>query len=213
MTLTAIFLTSLMMGFSGAMAPGPLLTVTINESLKKGAAVGPKIILGHAILELLLGILILWGLGKYITAPQVKGPLALAGGAFLAWMAYGILKEAINSHFDLNLEQESQGKSINPIVAGVTVSASNPYWSLWWAGAGASSLMFASSQGAAGVTSFFSGHLLADLIWYSGVSAAVAGGRKIFTPIIYRLVLGICGIFLFGLAIYFIYSGVMFLSK
>jgi len=48
MELSVIFMTSLVMGFSGAIMPGPLLTVTINESLRRGARVGPQIVTGHA---------------------------------------------------------------------------------------------------------------------------------------------------------------------
>ena len=47
--LSTIFLTSFVIAFSGAMMPGPLLTVTISESARQGGWVGPKIIAGHAL--------------------------------------------------------------------------------------------------------------------------------------------------------------------
>jgi len=197
------------MGFSGAIMPGPLLTVTINESLRRGASVGPQIATGHALLELVLVVAIFFGLGTVINGESVKGAIGVIGGLFLFWMAYGILKEAFSSII-LDLRGQDTGKHLPPWVAGVTVSASNPYWFVWWATAGAGSMMLASNYGLVEVGSFYLGHISSDFIWFSLVSAAVARGRKLFTPTVYRMILGVCGLFLVGMACYFVYSGIGF---
>jgi len=209
MVLWTIFLTSLVMGFSGAIMPGPLLTVTINESLRRGGKAGPQIVTGHAVIELILVIAIFFGLGTFITWTSVKGTIGVIGGLFLFWMAYGILREAFSSN-SLDLLGQDTGKHMLPWVAGATVSASNPYWFVWWATAGTGSLMLASNYGFAGASSFYLGHISSDYIWYSLVSAAVAHGKSLFTPTIYRIILGVCGLFLVGMASYFVYSGIGF---
>ncbi|WP_242877540.1 LysE family transporter [Desulfosporosinus sp. BG] len=203
-------MTSLVMGFSGAIMPGPLLTVTINESLRRGARVGPQIASGHALLELALVIAIFFGLGTYITLPSVKGTIGIVGGLFLFWMAYGILKESFHA-VALDLSGKITEKGLSPWVAGITVTASNPYWFLWWATAGAGALMVAAGQGILGAISFYIGHVLSDYIWFMFVAFTVARGKRLFTPIVYRVVLGVCGLFLVGLASYFVYSGTSFL--
>lgn len=207
-----IFIGSLLMGFSGAMMPGPLLTVTINQSLRKGIKAGPQLIFGHAILELSLVTVILVGLGKFITLPIVKGIIGLGGGIFLLWMGYGILREVLRNNSGLELTWESEQKQMNPVLAGITTSAANPYWSIWWATVGAGSLLLAGNYGLWGFVAFYAGHILADFSWYSLVSVAVVGGKKLFTPTVYRGVLLVCGVFLLGLAVYFVYSGIGFLS-
>ena len=209
MVLLTIFLTSLVMGFSGAIMPGPLLTVTINESLRRGAKAGPQIATGHALLELILVIAIFFGLGTFITLSSVKGAIGVIGGLFLFWMAYGILREAFSS-ISLDLLGHDTGKHMLPWVSGATVSASNPYWFVWWATAGAGSLMLASNYGFAGAGSFYLGHISSDYIWYSLVSTAVARGKSLFTPMVYRIILSVCGLFLVGMASYFVYSGIGF---
>ncbi|WP_242833776.1 LysE family transporter [Desulfosporosinus sp. OT] len=203
-------MTSLVMGFSGAIMPGPLLTVTINESLRRGARIGPQIASGHALLELALVIAIFFGLGTYITLPSVKGTIGIVGGLFLFWMAYGILKESFHA-VALDLSGKITEKGLSPWVAGITVTASNPYWFLWWATAGAGALMVAAGQGILGAISFYIGHVLSDYIWFMFVAFTVARGKRLFTPIVYRVVLGVCGLFLVGLASYFVYSGTSFL--
>jgi threonine/homoserine/homoserine lactone efflux protein len=207
--LVTIFLTSLVMGFSGAIMPGPLLTVTINESLRRGAKAGPQIASGHALLELILVIAIFFGLGTFITLAWVKGTIGVIGGLFLFWMALGILRDAF-SLVSLDLLGQDTGKQMHPWVAGATVSSSNPYWFVWWATAGAGSLMLSSSYGLAGASSFYLWHISSDYIWYSLVSVAVARGKSLIRPAVYRIILGMCGLFLVGMASYFVYSGISF---
>jgi threonine/homoserine/homoserine lactone efflux protein len=209
MNLWTIYLASMVMGFSGAMIPGPMLTVAIKESLYRGIKAGPQMVLGHALLELLLIIAIFFGLGKLITWPLVQGVIGVIGGLFLFWMSCGILREAWFLP-DINLTGQAGKNSLHPVLTGVTVSLANPYWPLWWATAGISSLMLASGNGVAGYASFFSGHITADFTWYTFVSFAVVSGKKLLTPLIFRIILSVCGVFLLGLAGYFVYSGLVF---
>jgi len=58
-----------------------------------------------------------------------------------------------------------------------------------------------------GIAFFFTGHILADLSWYSLVSAAVAGGRNFLTDRLYRGLIAVCAVFLVVFAGYFVYAG------
>ncbi len=53
MTLATIFSAALVAGFSGAMMPGPMLSVTINSCARRGFKAALLVVLGHAILELI----------------------------------------------------------------------------------------------------------------------------------------------------------------
>ena len=46
------------LGLTGALAPGPTLVATVNSSLKSGWTAGPKIAVGHALVEVLIFLLI-----------------------------------------------------------------------------------------------------------------------------------------------------------
>jgi len=50
--LAGVPITSFVVALSGALMPGPLLTVTVGEATRRGFWAGPLIILGHGILEM-----------------------------------------------------------------------------------------------------------------------------------------------------------------
>ncbi|MDN5317031.1 MAG: hypothetical protein PWR08_1155 [Thermoanaerobacterium sp.] len=96
MVLWGIFISAFLIGFSGAMMPWPMLGVTIDGSIKKGRTVGPLTVLGHGILELILIIIMTFGLKDFFSKPTGAGLIRLFGGAVLAWMGYGMIKSGIN---------------------------------------------------------------------------------------------------------------------
>ncbi len=71
-------------------------------------------------------------------------------------------------------------------------------------------LLWSLNLGIAGVASFFTGHILADLAWYALVAFIVATGRKVMNDTVYRGLLIVCGLALLSLGGYFITSGVSF---
>lgn len=208
MDITALFITAFLVGLSGAMMPGPLLTVTIAESARRGFKAGPLIVLGHAILELALIIALLAGLSLYLQKPVVTTVISVVGGAFLLFMGFNMIKDVLQGRVSLESNENNAGKSINmhPVMAGILVSVSNPFWSVWWATIGLTYLTIALKSGVMGITSFFSGHIMADLLWYSLIAAAIAGGRRFLKQQVYQTIIMLCGLFLIGLGGYFIYG-------
>ena len=208
MDITALFITAFLVGLSGAMMPGPLLTVTIAESARHGFKAGPLIVLGHAILELGLIIALLAGLSLYLQKPVVTMVISVVGGAFLLFMGFNMIKDVLQGRVSLESNENNTGKGINmhPVMAGILVSVSNPFWSVWWATIGLTYLTIALKSGTIGITSFFSGHIMADLLWYSLIAAAIAGGRRFLKQQVYQTIIMLCGLFLIGLGGYFIYG-------
>jgi threonine/homoserine/homoserine lactone efflux protein len=250
LALLAIFATSFVVSLSGALMPGPLFTLTVRETLRRGFWAGPVISAGHAVIELALVIALAVGLKQFL---EDDGPataaVALAGGAFLLCMGYGMVRSA--PHQSLNLRPESlalvtaagnlvsaasgrrrygasilaaaaghdrarpssriEAMAIVLIPAGILVSISNPYWVIWWASVGTAYMSESLEQGAAGVGSFFTAHILSDFAWLTLVAFALATGRRLMSGGVYRGILTACGLFLLVLGVYFIYSGVGFL--
>jgi threonine/homoserine/homoserine lactone efflux protein len=204
LSLIAIFTSSFLIALSGALMPGPLLTVTVSESPQRGAITGPLVILGHGILELALILALLSGMAPFFKRDEVFVTIALAGGIILFWMAISMFRSLPALRLDFAEEKQ---KTKNLIMAGIIMSLANPYWTIWWATIGLGYIMHSVKFGIAGVVAFFVGHILADLAWYALISFSVAQGRSFFTDTVYRRLIGGCAFFLILFAGYFFYSG------
>jgi threonine/homoserine/homoserine lactone efflux protein len=209
-SLGVVFLTSFVLALSGAMMPGPLLTATIGESARRGALTGPMLILGHALLELVLLLALLFGLAPLLNQNEVFAAIALAGAGILVWMAAGMLRSLPTVAINWDLRRADPGPLLSK---GILLSLSNPYWSVWWATIGLGYLTSCRALGTAGIAAFFLGHISGDFAWYSLISSLIAKGRHFLSNRIYRGLIGACALFLACFACFFAYMGVKTLSR
>jgi len=207
LTVWGTFLSAFLIGFSGAMMPGPMLGVTISGSLRKGFIAGPLVVLGHGILELLLVFAMAFGLSAFFENPTVAGLIGLIGGLFLAWMGYGMIKSGLQKTVSLSKTQSERKWEKNLVFAGVLVSITNPYFIMWWATTGIESVRQAYTLGILGVLLFFVGHILSDLTWYSAVSFAMHKGKSLMSDKVYQGLIVVLGVFLLAFAVKFAVGG------
>lgn len=211
MVLVGIFFSSLGIGFSGAMMPGPLFSVAVAESYKKGFWAGPVLVVGHAIPELILAILFSLGLNEFLHNKTVVGVIGIVGGLFLGWLAVKIFVEVRQGiTIDLTANKEI---GWGPLVAGLWASVSNPGWIIWWATIGARYILLSLEHCILGLSVFFVGHELADLIWYSLVSYFVSRGRGRISDRVYHGVLYGCALLVLVFAILFTINGISTIAK
>jgi len=211
-SLLFVFVTSFVIGLSGAMMPGPVLVATINRSARMGFRAGPLIVLGHGIIEVSLVIGIMLGAGRILQRPVVMNPLMLCGGAVLVLLGISILNDArrglaVIPSAPAKSSYKTQESMARPVLDGIVTSASNPYWSLWWATVGLSYIAYSGNLGPLGVPVFYSGHILSDLSWFSLVSGGVAMGTRYMTNSVYKGILVACSIVLILIGAYFSVAG------
>ncbi len=208
MVLWGIFISAFLIGFSGAMMPGPMLSVAIDGSLKRGWTAGPLTVLGHGILELILIIIMSLGFRDFFSNPVVAGFIGLFGGAFLAWMGYGMIKSGIKKTVSLANLKESKKTGMGSLaLSGALVSITNPYFIIWWSSAGIESIRQSYTLGLVGILFFFIGHILSDLTWYTIVSITFSKGKKLISDTVYRRIILLLGVFIMIFSVYFISSG------
>jgi len=204
-TLGSIFASSFLIGLSGALMPGPLLTVTVSESSRRGAVAGPLLIAGHGILELGLLVLLLLGLAPVLQQDAVFITISLIGSGILIWMAVGMFRVLPTLTLKIDTGQSSGERNL--VLAGALISVANPYWTIWWASIGVGYILYSFKYGGWGIFSFFCGHILADLVWYSAVSVAVWKGRNFLSDRAYRHIIAVCAACLVFFAGWFAWSG------
>lgn len=209
LALAQLMLQAFLVGLTGAMAPGPFLTVTITRTLRHGRASALLMLVGHALLEAALLVGFAFGLQAFLRRQDVTTGLALAGGAFLLWMGTALLRSTVDG--SLSLASARRGDApvsrFGPVLHGAVISLSNPYWTLWWATAGLKLASDGLAIGPLGVLAFFVGHELADVTWYTAVVFSVASGKRFASDRAYRLVIGVCAAFLVYLGVQFLWSG------
>ncbi|GAB4280417.1 MAG: LysE family transporter [Coriobacteriia bacterium] len=193
---------------TGAMAPGPLLTVTITETVRRGRLAASMLLVGHALLEAALIVGFIFGLESFLDNGVVSSVLGVAGGGFLVWMGGTLLADAVRGRLALDLESQEEAPRLGPVFAGAAVSLSNPYWALWWLTIGVKLATDGIAIGPAGVAAFFIGHEAADVLWYGIVIAAVHSGRRFLNDTVYRWIIGVCAAFLVLLGGQFVLSAV-----
>jgi threonine/homoserine/homoserine lactone efflux protein len=204
-TLSTIFVGSFVIGFSGAIMPGPMLTVTIREAGRRGFWAGPLVVLGHGLLELALVVALLQGLDRWLRAPLFTGSVGLVGGVMLLAMAGSMLRGL--PVLRLQLQGAGDRNPGGAVLGGVVTSLSNPYWTLWWATVGMGYLTLTTGTGVPGTAAFFIGHILSDLVWFSLVATLIHCGRRFVTDRMYRWLVGGCALLLLYFAGVFIHSG------
>jgi len=209
-----VFAAAFAVGLSGALMPGPLAIVTLNHAARTGWLAGVLTASSHALLELLMVLGLMLGLGQVLRRRRIAGTMALAGGAVLIWMAWGMVTTAPTAALPSPAAaQAGLELSLSAPLSGIVATLSNPYWFVWWVSVGATQLAWAQSQTRGGMLTFWSGHVLSDLLWLTLLSVAVSTGRHILTEGLYRGLLyamgagiGLLGLF-FALSAHRLYHG------
>lgn len=213
-----IFSFSFLVALTGAMSPGPLLTYTIIKSAqtnKRGYLMGLWIITGHAILEMGIIILLLFGFSFVLKNIAVVRIIGVSGGLILILFGASIIRDIFNGNIStnfLNSRDEpskdpgmTENKGIeNPVIGGIMVSMSNPYWWVWWATIGfAFMIQFdISFKKWPKLLAFFLGHEAGDLIWYLLVSTLAFFGLRHMNRKAYYGILMFCALFMVLFGIY-----------
>ena len=187
-------------GLTGALVPGPMLFATIETSLTKGWLSGPKVVSGHALIEMLIFVLIIAGFSTQAAQGAVLW-ISIVGGAVL--VLFGIMTIKEGKHASL-----SGGDSVfkSPFAAGVITSISHPYFWLWWLTVGAGLVLMGLEISLLAAFIFLLGHLMADLSWYTLVSSAFSRGKSLMSEGTYQNLLVGCGLFLMVFGVWFMTS-------
>jgi len=181
-------------GLSGAIMPGPLLAFTVFDASRKRKVTGHIIILGHALWEFGIILIILLGFGDIIA--QNRLVIYVIGGSVLAFMGINMIRSKSK---EIQMENSRMSSSL---LGGVFYTAFNPTQPPWWATAGITLLLTGIEvMGTIGVVVVTLGHWLSDFAYYIFISFMTHRHQKYINPHqkeisillgIFMTLLGIC---------------------
>jgi threonine/homoserine/homoserine lactone efflux protein len=214
MELLALFSNSFVVGFSGAMMPGPLLTVDIAETPRSGWATGPVISIGHAIAEIMVVLLLSLGVVALAENGLATAVIGLAGGLALILMGGSMAWEILAGRVVYNYTENRPATRHRVLIGkGITATLSNPYWFVWWGTTGLAFVVKSVKFGFAGPLVFYFGHILSDFVWYTVISVVLWRGKKLLIGSGLKILILACAAFLLYLGTTFIIDALTILRQ
>ncbi len=185
---------------SGVMSPGPLFAANIFYGLKGGVKAGLKMAYGHTVVELPLVILLGIGAFSLETIPEFRTYIAIIGAIGLFAFAGIQLKQIFKNRLDI-IHEPKQG----PFLAGILLSALNPFFIIWWLTIGfkliSDALIIWSFWG---ILIMFLLHIWMDYVWLSSTALVSSRISKILSNRSFKFLV-------VGLSVVLVYFGITFL--
>ncbi len=207
MALVLFLIQVFIISISGAMQPGPVTATAITMGTRNRWA-GSLLAVGHGIVEFPLMVLIIFGLGAIFQKTSAQIIIGIAGGLVLLYMAYGMFKTASRP-----VAVQAGARKDKPILAGIVLTVSNPYFLIWWATVGLGLATNATNFGLYAFVLFAIVHWLVDLIWVTALSLASFHGTTLFGPKVQQRVMQVCAGAMLFFGLFFLYkAGVMLIA-
>jgi threonine/homoserine/homoserine lactone efflux protein len=185
---------------SGVLSPGPLFTANIFYGLKGGAKAGLKMAYGHTLVEFPLVILLGLGAFSLEAIPEFRTYIAIIGALGLFVFAGIQLKQIFK-----NSVEPINGPKHGPFLAGVLLSAFNPFFIIWWLTIGlkliSDALIYWSFWG---ILIMFLLHIWMDYVWLSSTALVSSKISKILSNRNFKVLV-------VGLSVVLVYFGITFL--
>ena len=180
---------AVLISLSGVLAPGPITAVTVGKGSESPHA-GALIAIGHGLVEFPLMVALFYGFGGILNQLYVRAGIALVGGVFLLVMGIGTIRSM--GRVPLGVYNDSR----SPIIAGIMLSAGNPYFLIWWATVGAALILRSAGFGLAGFSAFALLHWFGDFLWDYFLSALSFRGGRFFGRTFQKMIFAVCGVLL-----------------
>ena len=163
----------IVLGLSAGLAPGPLLTLVISETLQHDVKSGVKVAIAPVITDLPIILLSLFGLSKISEFHNILGAISIVGSLFILFMGWqGICTK---KEFVRNLRVVE----LKSLTKGLLANFLNPHPYLFWCSVGAPIITRAMALSVAAPLAFMAG-FYTFLVGSKIVLAIITGKSKSF---------------------------------
>ncbi|MDT8901597.1 LysE family translocator [Anaeroselena agilis] len=202
----AFLLAGASLGLSAGLSPGPLFALVIAQTVKYGRREGIKAACSPLVTDLPVIVAAVWLLSAVAAYKHILGLIALAGGLFVAHMAWE------NARSGPPPADADTAVAANSVFRGAVVNLLSPHPYLFWLTVGGPLLLGGWRESPANAVAFLAG-FYASLVGAKILLAyLVAKSRHAFTGPRYTLVMRALAGLLFVLAVCLFYEGWQLLS-
>lgn len=192
--MAAYLVSGIVFGLSAGLAPGPLLTLVLTETLQHGSRAGIRVAFAPLITDLPIVILSLFMIARLAGSPLVMGMISLLGAGFVAYLGY-------ETFFSREAAQAGAGESIRSLRKGVIANLLNPHPYLFWMTVGSPMVIRSLHVGMLGAGSFVAGFYV-FLVGSKVILSLLAGrARHLLKGRAYRLCMMALGVILWLFAV------------
>lgn len=196
--MVSILIIGAMLGLSAGIAPGPLLTLVISETLQHDIKAGIKVAFVPLITDIPIIVLALLISASLIDLNHILGVISLIGGCFILYLAYN------NLYIEAVELDEQEIKKPGSLIKGILTNVLSPHPYLFWITVGAPMVSKAMNENNTTVLIFILSFYLC--LVGSKITIAILTGRSksflsgkpyIYTMKFLGIVLGLFAIILF----------------
>jgi threonine/homoserine/homoserine lactone efflux protein len=184
------------LGLAYAAAPGAVNTEAMRRGSAHGSLAAALVETGSLLGDGLWAALALVGVSLTARYWPIQLTLALAGGFFLLRMAWSAGRDALYGR-----RPSAPASRRGDFTTGLVFGLANPVGLAFWSGLGSAVAL----SGAVGLAAlpFFAGFLAGAGLWCVGFALLVGWGRRWLSPLVLRIIDGICACALgyFGLSL------------
>jgi threonine/homoserine/homoserine lactone efflux protein len=190
----------LVLGLSAGLAPGPLLTLVVSETLRYHAGAGIRVALAPLISDLPIVLVSVGVLSTMADFEAVLGGISLVGGVVVFRMGIHSVKTKA-----LVIEPEMSGR--NALAKGVLVNVLSPHPYLFWISVGAPLVHRAMAVNIAAAGAFIAGFYLFLVGSKVVLALLVARSRSVIKGRAYVVIMRGLGLILCLLALVLVKDG------
>jgi threonine/homoserine/homoserine lactone efflux protein len=193
------FLMGSLLGLSAGMAPGPLLTLVVSETLAHDIRSGIRVALAPLVSDLPIVLLTLFVLSKLSGFQSVLGGISLVGGGVIFYMGV----QGLRTSGVVLMEK----KAPRSLTKGVMINFLSPHPYLFWISVGAPTMGRAMEVNIGAAISFVASFYLLLVGSKVGLAVLVGRSKSFLKGRVYRVTMKCLGGALCGLALFLFKDG------
>ncbi len=189
-------ITGVLFGLSSGIAPGPILALTISETIRHGFSAGLRVSLTPIFTDSPTIVATWWALSQIQHLDWALGTISLAGGLFLCWLGY----ESVTVK---SVEEDVAVAKPRSLQKGIAANALNPAPYLFWTTVGTPTLIEAKAHSLWTAVAYLGGFFVCIIGSKAAIAVAVARFRRFLQGRLYLAIMRLLGLALWAFAVLF----------